>query len=139
VKDFNRSDRVAEQLKRELSNLIHNESRDPRFASFTITAVRMTRDLSHAKVYLTSIDGEDSSVGAVKAINKAANYFKHELKSRLLLRVIPQLHFVYDESIERASNMTNLIEKTVADDIAKAVPDAESETESDSQLNKPQD
>jgi ribosome-binding factor A len=53
----------------------------------------------------------------------------------LLLRVIPQLHFVYDESIERASNMTNLIEKTVADDMAKAMPDTESETESD----QPQD
>lgn len=131
MKDFNRSDRVAEQLKRELANLIHNESRDPRFASFTITAVRMTRDLSHAKVYLTSVDGEQSSAGAVTAINKASNYFKHELKSRLLLRVIPQLHFVYDESIERASHMTNLIEKTIADDMAKAPADTESDKTQD--------
>ncbi len=125
MKDFNRSDRVAEQLKRELANLIRNESRDPRFASFTITAVRVARDLSRAKIYLTSINGENNSADAVKAINKAANFFRHELKSRLLLRVIPQLHFVYDESIERASYMTNLIEKTVADDVAHASTELE--------------
>ncbi len=123
MKDFNRSDRVAEQLKRELANLIRNESRDPRFTSFTITAVHVTRDLSQGKIYLTSVNGEDKSADAVKAINKAANYFKHELKSRLLLRVIPQLHFVYDESIERASHITTLIEKTVADDETKAQPE----------------
>jgi len=120
VKDFNRSDRVAEQLKRELANLILNESRDPRFASFTITAVRVTRDLSRAKIYVTSVNGEDESAAAIKVINKAANYFRHELKSRLLLRVIPQLHFVYDESIERGSHLTTLIEKAVADDVAHA-------------------
>ncbi|PCH62793.1 MAG: ribosome-binding factor A [Gammaproteobacteria bacterium] len=131
MKDFNRNDRVAEQLKRELSNLIRNESRDPRFASFTITAVRVTRDLIQAKIYLTSVNGEDESGPAVKAINKAANYFKHELKSRLLLRVIPQLHFVYDESIERASHMTTLIEETVANDVAKA--QVESDVDNDSE------
>ncbi len=118
--EFNRSDRVAEQLKRELAQLIRYESRDPRFQSFTITATRVSRDLSKAKIYLTSPDGESGSADAVVAINKASNYFRFELKSRLMLRSIPQLQFLYDESVERGSRMTSLIESTVAKDKAQA-------------------
>ena len=109
--------------------MIRHESRDPRFHSFTITAARVTRDLSKAKVYLTSPDGESGSIDAVAAINKAANYFRFELKSRLLLRSIPQLQFLYDESIERGSRMTSLIESTVAKDKAHASPEPQDDTD----------
>ncbi len=128
MKDFNRSDRVAEQLKRELSQLIRHESRDPRFQSFTVTAVRVSRDLSKSKVFLTSPEGEQESTEAVLAINKAANYFRYELKSRLLLRSIPQLEFLYDESVERGSRMTSLIEDTLAKDRARSTSSDEDET-----------
>lgn len=129
MKDFNRSDRVAEQIKRELAHLIRTESRDPRFESLTITAVKVSRDLSRARVYLTSVKGEAASLDAVEAINKAANYFRFELKSRLLLRSIPQLQFLYDESIERGSRLTSLIEETVAKDVAQAAAETKNDPE----------
>lgn len=116
VKEHNRSDRVAEQLRRELALLIQTESGDPRFKSFTVSSVRVSRDLTQARVYLTSSQGAKASAEGLAAINKAANYFRFLLKDRMLLRIIPQLRFVYDESVDRGARLSALIDKVIRED-----------------------
>ncbi|MDX1486631.1 MAG: 30S ribosome-binding factor RbfA [Acidiferrobacterales bacterium] len=113
--DSNRRRRVAELLRRELATLIHHELNDPRAHGVTITAVDVSPDLSSAKVYLTTLAAPEAAKKSVVALNHAAEYLRHRLIERLVLRGVPHLRFRYDESIERGRVLTDLIERAVAE------------------------
>lgn len=117
-KDFNRIDRVADLIQRELSTILQRESHDPRFAMVTISAVTVTRDLAYAKVYVTSYQIKDKAAiqSTLQALNKAAGFFRSTLAKRIQLRTIPQLNFIYDESIEYGSRLSDLIDSAVKRD-----------------------
>ncbi len=113
--DSNRPRRVAELLRRELATLIRHELKDPRAHGVTITAVDVSPDLSSAKVYVTTLGAPEAARESVAALNHAAQFLRHRLLGRLVLRGVPQLQFRYDESLERGRELTDLIERAVAE------------------------
>ncbi len=111
---FSRTDRVAQQIQRELAELVRLEINDPRVRLVTITAVEVANDYSHAKVFFTRLDGKHEE--AKQGLERAAGFLRSQLARSLKLRVMPQLHFVYDESVERGSRLSQLIDDAVAED-----------------------
>lgn len=107
-----RAQQVADQIQRELATLIQFETKDPRVGMVTVTAVRVSPDLEHARVYVTSLGGEHQQMVAV--LNKAAGYYRRELGSRMRLRLVPSLKFFYDESLEHGNALSALIDEAVA-------------------------
>jgi len=115
MKEFNRADRVGAQMQRELALLLRDEAKDPRLSEVTIQEVRVTRDLSHAKVYFTVLD-KDEAPWFTEILGHAAGFLRRRLGQIMKLRTIPELHFVYDKSIEEGQRLSALIEKAVASD-----------------------
>ncbi len=115
-KDFSRTRRVAEQLQRELAVLIQQELTDPRVKLVTVSAVELSRDLKHAKVFITSLDDEHKHSEIVESVQHAAGFLQHELGHRVRMRTIPRLHFAYDESVQRGSDLSALIDRAIKDD-----------------------
>jgi ribosome-binding factor A len=110
-KDTGRTRKIGELLQRELAGLIPREVDDPRAAGVTITAVDVAPDLSHAKVYVTHLAGAVQAGKAVVALNHAAGFLRHALVKRVVLRHIPELRFLYDESVERGDSIERLLAK----------------------------
>jgi ribosome-binding factor A len=119
AREFSRTDRVGSQIQRELAQLVRDELRDPRLGMITIQAVKVVRDFSHAKVYFTFIGGDMDQAETTKVLKNTASFFRHELGHRLNIRSLPQLHFVYDESIEKGTHLSALIDQAVESDKKK--------------------
>jgi ribosome-binding factor A len=115
-KDTGRTRRIAELLQRELADLLHREVHDPRVGPVTLTSVDVAPDLSHAKVYITQLSGVEHAPATLKALNNAAGFLRHALRDRIDLRVIPQLRFLYDESVEKGAAISSLIDRAMAQD-----------------------
>lgn len=113
-KDFARTDRVAEQIQRELAELIRLEVKDPRVRMVTLTAVEVSADYSHAKVYYTALEGENKQLQ--QGLERASGFLRSQLAHAMKLRVTPQLHFAYDTSVERGTRLSQLIDEAVASD-----------------------
>ncbi len=118
-KDFSRARRVGEQIQRELALLLQREVRDPRLSQVTISAVKVTRDMSQAKVYFTML-GDNADIPAIQqALEKASGFLRHALGEQLVMRSLPHLKFVYDDSISRGADLSNLIDEAIAADRKK--------------------
>jgi ribosome-binding factor A len=115
-RDFPRSRRIAEQIQRELSDIIRVELKDPRVGMITITDVEMTRDNAHAKVFFTVLGQQPRIDEAAAGLQHAAGYLRSQVAQRIKIRVVPQLHFEYDASVERGIRLSQLIDAAVADD-----------------------
>lgn len=113
-KDYARTDRIAEQIQRELAELLRLEVRDPRVRLVTLTGVEVARDYSHAKIFYTTMEGKNDKVQ--QGMEHAAGFLRSRLSHVMKLRIMPQLHFVYDESVERGAHLSQLIEQAVASD-----------------------
>lgn len=114
-KEFSRSERMAEQVRRELADLVRDEVKDPRMGWVSFTAVRVSRDLSHASVYFTVMDDKDRDA-TQHALDSAAGFLRKQLARRIRARVVPALRFFYDDSIERGTSMDALIARARASD-----------------------
>jgi len=108
----NRGYRVADQIQRDLSELIARELKDPRVGMVTINAVEVTPDYAHAKVFFSLLTGHPEE--ATQGLNAAAGFLRNGLFKRLHIHTVPTLHFVFDRTTERASDMNALIAKAVA-------------------------
>lgn len=115
-KETGRTRRIGELLQRELASIIPRVLNDPRVALVTITAVDVAPDLSHAKVFVTHLSGKDKAVPLMKALKNSGRLLRHELSGRVALRVVPELRFVYDESVERGAQLSELIDRAVRDE-----------------------
>ena len=130
-----RGQRVADQIQRELATLIQLEVRDPRVGMVSITGIDLSRDLAHAKVFITVLDtvttngaianvisAEEDDLDLiqvqdnVKALNKAAGFLRSLLSKRLALRAVPKLRFFYDASIENGQRLSGLIDDALTAD-----------------------
>jgi len=133
AKEYSRTQRIGDQMQRELAQLIRREVKDPRVGLVTITAVDVTRDLGHAKVYITVMgdDGGEQVKQSVKVLNAAGSFLRTQLGREMKLRSVPQLHFHYDESVARGAHLSALIERAVAEDSqhAPASPEAKDASE----------
>ncbi|MDH8977349.1 30S ribosome-binding factor RbfA [Staphylococcus epidermidis] len=105
-----RAERVGEQMKQEIMDIVNNKVKDPRVGFLTITDVELTNDLSQAKVYLTVLGNDKEVDNTFKALYKATGFIKSELGSRMRLRIIPELTFEYDESIEYGNKIERMIQ-----------------------------
>lgn len=112
--NFARTDRVAQQMQREIAELIRLEINDPRVRLVTITGVEVAGDYSHAKIFFTRLDGKHDE--ALQGLERAAGFLRSQLSRSLKLRIMPQLHFTYDASVERGSYLSQLIDQAVASD-----------------------
>jgi ribosome-binding factor A len=120
AKEFSRSSRVSEQIHRELSELIRLELKDPRLSPkmslVTLTGVEVTPDYAHAKVFYTSLAGEEHRAEIEQGLRHSAGFLRRELGRRIRIHHIPELHFVYDASVERGTRLSNLIDEAVKSD-----------------------
>lgn len=118
AKDYSRTQRIGDQMQRELAMLIQREIKDPRLGMVTITAVEVSRDLSHAKVYITVMGRDDEShiQQNLEILREAAGFLRMQLGRTMKVRTIPQLHFLYDASIRRGAELSALIERAVSED-----------------------
>lgn len=103
--------RVGEQLKKELSQLIQTELKDPRIGFVTVTGVEVTNDLSQARVYLSVLGDEEQKNNTLKALEKANGFLRSELGKRMRLRHTPELIFKFDTSIEYGSRIEKLLDE----------------------------
>ena len=117
---FSRSDRVAEQIRRELAELIRLEIKDPRVNLVTITDVEVTPDYAHAKVFYTSLVPADQRAELDRGLKRSAGFLRREIGRRVRIHHNPELHFVFDGSVERGSHLSQLIDEAVASDDANA-------------------
>lgn len=127
AKDYPRSYRVADQIQRELSDLIKHELKDPRVpAMVTIAGVEVSKDLSSAKVYVSAFsieaEGTEKQNDMVDALNQGGGYLRKLLGGRMRLRSVPSLKFFYDEVQKSGSVLSGLIEKAVATNTTDADP-----------------
>ena len=115
-KHSQRAQRVGEQIQRELAELLREHVKDPRVGRVTVTGVEVSPDLSHAKVFITHLAGIEHADEAVQALQRTAGFLRSELSHRMQLYSVPQLHFVYDDSIESGMRLSQLIDDAVAAD-----------------------
>ncbi len=110
-----RSLRVADQIQRELAEIIRTELKDPRVAMITLTGVEVTADYSHAKVFYTLMGTAEQRAETETGLKQAGGFLRSQIARRIKLHSIPQLHFVYDSSVERGFELSRLIDAAVAD------------------------
>ncbi len=122
-KDFPRARRIADQIQRELPELIRQEVKDPRVGMLTITEVEVNRDREFAKVFFTTLGDQAANEACRQGLQRASGFLRSQLSHRMQLRVVPRLTFVYDRSVERGMELSKLIETAVAED-AKHPKDA---------------
>ena len=126
-RDFKRSERVAGQLRRDLAKLIQQEIKDPEVGFVSLSDVEVTRDLSHAKVFITVFEPEKAKE-SLKALRRASTFLRLRLAKELRLRHVPELHFVHDDSVEKGSHIDELISKALGadkDGFEKTLADSE--------------
>lgn len=110
-KEYSRLDRISDMIQRELSRLIQSSMDDPRVGIVTVSHVDVSPNLSHAKVHVSVLGDEAKVKETLKVLNKAAPYLRCLLAENIELRVTPELRFVYDDSIARASRISTLLNK----------------------------
>lgn len=114
--------RVADQIQRDLAEIIAYELKDPRVGMITITEVQVTPDYAHAKVFFTMLSDDEQAIrNTVEGLGKASGFIRGQLGRRLTIHTIPDLHFVHDESTARGIELSKLIDEANA----THVPDSE--------------
>jgi len=127
-RNFSRRDRIAEQIRRELAELIRTEVRDPRIGMVSLTEVQVSPDYAHAKVFFSTLAGSDQLADVQSGLQHASGFLRSELGKRISIHMTPELHFVFDESLERGAQLSQLIREAVAisDHAHPSEPEADS-------------
>lgn len=126
-RDFKRHERVAGQMRRDLAKLIQHEIKDPEVGFVSLSDVEVTRDLSHARVFITVFKPEKAQE-SLRALRRAASFLRRRLGQELRLRHVPELHFVHDDSVEKGSHIDDLISRALHSDkdgFERSLADAE--------------
>ena len=123
-REFKRSERVAGSMRRDLARLIQVEVKDPGVGFVSLSDVEVSRDLSHAKVFITVFESEKAD-SSLKALKRASGYLRRRLGQEMRIRSVPELHFHHDSSVETGQRMDGLIDAAVAADREYADADAD--------------
>jgi ribosome-binding factor A len=107
-KSFHRTDRVSAQLRRELGTLVHDAVRNHGLPSVSVSDVEVTRDMEHAKIFVTALQPERSKE-AMKALKALAPEIRYQLARAMKLRHVPELHFHYDDSVDKGERIEQLL------------------------------
>lgn len=111
---MDRTDRIAVEIQKEISDIIRNSIKDPRIPDMvSVTQVKVTKDLRYAKVYISIYGSDEEKENAMAALKGAAGFVRREIGQRIKLRYTPEIVFEADDSIEQGIHITELIEKTM--------------------------
>lgn len=117
AREYARTDRVGQQIQKEIAVILMREIKDPRLSMTTVSAVEVTRDLAYAKVFVTFFnDDEDEIKASLAVLSEAEGYIRSLLGKRLRARIMPHLRFVYDKSMAEGVRMSALVDEAVASD-----------------------
>ncbi len=118
MKEFSRVDRLSQQMKKEMAVILQREIKDPRLHSMiTVSDVEVSRDLSHAKVFVTFLGLADDKVeDNLKILNDASGFVRSLIGKRIQARIVPHIRFVFDESLNEGIRMANLVSNARAED-----------------------
>ncbi|MBS3796323.1 MULTISPECIES: 30S ribosome-binding factor RbfA [unclassified Pseudoalteromonas] len=121
MREFSRTERVAQQIQKEIAVIIQREIKDPRLGMVTVSAVEVSRDLSYAKIFVTVFNQEDESKSkqSLRVLNDASGYIRSLLGKRIRARIIPELRFVIDTSLLEGMRISNLVESVMREDKQK--------------------
>jgi ribosome-binding factor A len=122
-KSFHRTDRVSAQLRRDVGLIVHQAVRNHGIPSVSVSDVEISRDLAHAKVFVTALLADQGPV-AVKALKELAPELRYQLGKAVRMRHVPELHFFYDDSVDKGERIDSLLRANAAD-LAKAGDDAD--------------
>lgn len=112
-----RTDRIAVEIQKEIADILRNSIKDPRLPELvSVTAVRVTKDLRYAKVYISVFGSEDEKKNAMIALKNASGYVRREIGQRVKLWYTPEINFLPDDSIEQGIHISNLIKETLHPD-----------------------
>ena len=131
MREFKRTDRVADQLQKELAVLIQREVKDPRLGMVTVSGVEVSRDLGYADVHITLLGEQDPEriKENLKVLKRAGGFLRSQVARRIKLRHVPELRFHYDDSVVRGQHLSSLIEEAVASDRSRH-PEGDDENDS---------
>lgn len=115
-KDYPRTRRVAEQIQRELAEIMRQELKDPRIGIITLTDVEVSPDYAHAKIFFTHLGESRQTAETLSGLQHAAGFLRSHLAQRLKLYAVPELHFIYDTSVERGMRLSSLIDQAISED-----------------------
>lgn len=111
---MDRTGRISGEMQKEISDIIRNEIKDPRLPELvSVTAVRVTKDLSYAKVYISVFGTKEQKDDTIKALKHASGFIRHGISHRMNLRHTPELSFLLDDSIEQGFHISHLIDETM--------------------------
>ena len=110
AKDYPRSDRISQQIKKELADILQFEIKDPALKMLTILDVEVSRDLRHAKIYVVS-SGYDEEI--FKGLARSMSFLRTQLSKRMSTRGIPKLHFAYDKTIDESKRISQLLDSVL--------------------------
>jgi ribosome-binding factor A len=117
AREFARTDRVGQEIQKEIAIILMREVKDPRLVMTTVSAVELTRDLAYAKIFVTFFSNEESEIkSSIEVLNEAAGFIRSLLAKKLRARIMPHLRFVYDSSMSEGVRMSSLVDKAVASD-----------------------
>lgn len=129
AKEFSRAQRVAQEIKKEIAVILQREVKDPRIGMVTVSDVTLSRDLEHAKIFVTFLFDQDEQAVAkgMKGLQDASGYIRTLLGKAMRLRIVPELRFEYDNSLVEGMRMSNLVTQVVSRDQAKHKKENEKE------------
>ncbi|MEM0516020.1 30S ribosome-binding factor RbfA [Pseudoalteromonas sp. YIC-827] len=121
MREFSRTERVAQQIQKEIAVILQREIKDPRLGMVTVSAVEVSRDLSYAKIFVTVFNQEDESKTkqSMRILNDASGYIRSLLGKRIRARIVPELRFVIDTSLLEGMRISNLVESVMREDKQK--------------------
>lgn len=113
---MDRTNRISEEMKKEISSVIQNELKDPRLPQMiSVISADVTRDLRYAKIHISVLGSEDDKKNALQGLKSAAGFIRREIGHRMQLRYTPEILFELDDSIERGAYISKLINDTMKD------------------------
>lgn len=126
MREFSRTDRVGQQIQKEIAVILQREIKDPRLGMVTVSAVEVSRDLSYAKIFITVLNtsDEDKTKQSVAILNDATGYIRSILGKRIRARIMPELRFVVDNSLLEGMRISNLVDSVIRDDNEKRGPES---------------
>jgi ribosome-binding factor A len=135
AREYARTDRVGQQIQKEIAIILMREIKDPRLSMTTVSAVEVTRDLAYAKIFVTFFnDNAEEIKASLEVLADAEGYIRSLLGKRLRARIMPHLRFIYDSSMSEGVRMSALVDQAVASDKNTAdSSDSSASTKNDSE------
>lgn len=125
AREFKRADRVAQELKKEVAIILQREVKDPRIGMVTVSDAEVSHDLAYAKIFVTFLfdDNEEHIAQAMKGLEKASPYIRGLVGKAMRLRIVPELRFIYDNSLVEGMRMSNLVSNVIREDEKRSKKD----------------